>query len=110
VHPAAFVDTGAVQPVGTATSTSPLEIPPAAAVYVNVIVLPVDDTGTLAVGVVSVPDPSPALVTLIDGDNERFVSVPPEVDFSDPCHDWDPVVLVAVAPSVLVHDPPEVAP
>ena len=33
---------GALQPVGTATVTDPFESPPVAAVYVNVIVLPVE--------------------------------------------------------------------
>ena len=51
---------GALQPLGTSSVTVPLEIPPAAAVYVNVIVRPVWLAETLVVGVVSVPEPSGA--------------------------------------------------
>jgi hypothetical protein len=65
VHPAALVEIGAVQPVGTAMSTSPFETPPVAAVYVNATVFPVDDAETLVVGVVSVPNPSAPAVTVL---------------------------------------------
>jgi hypothetical protein len=58
VQPAAAEVVGAVHPLGTATSTSPLESPPAAAAYVNVIVLPVEPAVTLVVVVVNVPEPS----------------------------------------------------
>jgi hypothetical protein len=37
-----------------------VDIPPVAAVYVNVNVLPVEDAVTLVAGTVSVPDPSAA--------------------------------------------------
>jgi hypothetical protein len=51
---------GALQPLGTATVTLPLEIPPAAAVYVKVMVFPVEPIATVLVPVVSVPEPSAA--------------------------------------------------
>ena len=51
---------GAVQPLGTTRVSEPLFIPPAAAVYVNVIVLPVWLAETFVVAVVSVPAPSTA--------------------------------------------------
>ena len=108
-QPVAFVDFGAVHPVGTATSTSPLLIPPVAAVYVNTIVFPVEPFPTFDVVVVSVPEPS-AAYTLIDGELAKFVNVPPLVDISWPCHVAAPAVVVAVAPSEAVHDPPDVAP
>jgi hypothetical protein len=96
---------GALQPLGTATVTLPFERPPAAAVYVNVIVFPVDALLTEPVGVVSVPDPS-AESTLMLGEAPRLVSEPPEVDFSLPCHVADPALLGAFAPG----PPPLVAP
>jgi hypothetical protein len=74
-------------------------------VYVKVIVFPVDALFTEAVGVVSVPDPS-AEATVMLGDEARFVSVPPEVDFSCPCHVCAPLEDVAVAPG----PPPDVSP
>ena len=40
------------------------------------------------------------------GDDARFVSVPPEVDFAFPCHVAEPAVVEAVAPG----PPPLVAP
>src|SRR5262249_52658650 len=49
---------GALQPAGAATVTLPFDIPPVAAAYVNVNVLPVDDAATFVAGRVSVPDPS----------------------------------------------------
>src|SRR5262245_43533202 len=51
---------GAVQPAGTASVTEPFDIPPAAAVYVNVTVRPVWPAETLLVPVVRVPAPSAA--------------------------------------------------
>ena len=51
---------GALQPAGTASVTEPLEMPPTAAVYVNVIVRPVWLAETFDVPVVSVPEPSAA--------------------------------------------------
>ncbi len=57
-QPAALAVVGAVQPAGTVMSTSPLPVPPVAAVYVNVIDWPVAPLATFAVGVVSVPEPS----------------------------------------------------
>ena len=88
---------GALQPLGTASVTVPFARPPVAAVYVNVIVFPVDALLTEPVGVVSVPDPSAAR-TLMFGEDERFVSEPPDVDFSFACHVADPPLLGAAAP------------
>jgi hypothetical protein len=51
---------GALQPAGTATLTEPLEMPPAGAVYVHVIVRPVWLAETLLVPLVIVPEPSAA--------------------------------------------------
>ena len=51
---------GALQPLGTATVTELFEMPPAGAVYVKVIVLPVDPTATELVSAASVPAPSAA--------------------------------------------------
>src|SRR5580765_154220 len=51
---------GAVQPLGTTSVSEPLFIPPAAAVYVNVMVFPVWLADTFVVGVVGVPAPSTA--------------------------------------------------
>ena len=96
---------GALQPAGAATVTLPFAIPPVAAVYVNVSVLPVDDAVTFVAGNVSVPEPS-AAYTLMLGEDARFVSEPPEVDFAFACHVADPAVVEAVAPG----PPPLVAP
>jgi hypothetical protein len=58
VKPAAEpVVEGALQPVGTTRVTEPLLVPPVAAVYVKVIVFPVELAETAVVGVVNVPDP-----------------------------------------------------
>ena len=51
---------GALQPLGTASVTVPLEMPPPAAVYVKVIVRPVCPAETPVVPLVIVPDPSAA--------------------------------------------------
>ena len=51
---------GAFQPLGTTRVTVPFEVPPAAAVYVNVIVFPVEPTATVLVPDVNVPAPSAA--------------------------------------------------
>ncbi len=51
---------GALQPLGTSTVRVPFERPPVAAVYVNVIVFPLEPMATVVVGVVSVPEPSAA--------------------------------------------------
>jgi hypothetical protein len=98
VYPAAepVVD-GALQPLGTASVTAPFASPPVAAVYVNVIELPVDALLTAPVPVVSVPEPS-AESTVMLGDAPRLVRLPPEVDFSCPCHVCAPAEEVAVAP------------
>ena len=66
------------------------------------MVLPAEPASTLPVGVVSVPLPSAALVTVIDGDAARLVSVPVLVDISCACQVCAPMVLVAVPPG-----PPE---
>jgi hypothetical protein len=102
VYPAAVpVVDGALQPLGTSSVTEPPEMPPAAAVYVNVIVFPLEPFATFDVGVVSVPVPSAASTVML-GDDARFVSDPADVDFSFACHVCAPVVDVAVAPG-----PPE---
>ena len=67
------------------------------------IVFPVEPASTDEVAVVSVPDPSAELVTVMDGEDARLVRVPPGVDFSWACQVCAPVVAVAVAPG-----PPEV--
>ena len=72
---------GALQPLGTTSVTLPFEIPPAAAVYVNVIVLPVWPAETLLVPLDIVPDPSAAYTVML-GCEAMSVSVPAEVDFS----------------------------
>jgi hypothetical protein len=82
-----------------------LFIPPAATVYVNVIVRPVCEALTTEVGVVSVPDPSSAFTVTL-GEAARLPSVPPDVDFCCACHVCAPVVEVAVAPG----PPPAVEP
>ena len=109
VQPIAAVVTGGVQPVGTAMVTVPPEMPPVAAVYVKAMAFCVEDAVTLVVTVVKAPVPS-AAYTLINGDGEMLVSAPPDVDFSCPCQVVAPAVVVAVAPSGAVHEPPEVAP
>ena len=76
-------------------------MPPTAAVYVKVMVFPVEPFATFDVPIVSVPVPSAASTVML-GDEERFVSDPPDVDFSFDCHVCAPVVDVAVAPG-----PPE---
>src|SRR5205085_5219596 len=92
---------GALHPLGTSSVTEPPEMPPTAAVYVKVMVFPVEPFATFDVPVVSVPVPSAASTVML-GDEERFVSDPPDVDFSVACHVCTPVVDVAVAPG-----PPE---
>ena len=77
--------------------TLPFARPPVAAVYVNVIVFPVDDVFTAPVGVVSVPEPSLASTVMV-GDEERFVSEPFDVDFAWACQVCAPDDDVAVAP------------
>jgi hypothetical protein len=88
---------GALQPLGTTRVTVPFEIPPVAAVYVNVIVRPVWLAETALVPDVSVPEPSAALTVML-GEEPRFVRDPPDVDFSCACHVCAPVLAVAVAP------------
>jgi hypothetical protein len=61
VYPAAEpVVEGALQPLGTASVTEPLEMPPVGAVYVKVIVRPVCDADTALIDGDMVPDPSAA--------------------------------------------------
>src|SRR5205807_540216 len=61
VYPAVpFTSCGCVKPEGTWTRTEPLLIPPAAAVYVNVKVLPVEEAATFVGETVFVPVPSAA--------------------------------------------------
>ena len=63
----------------------PLLIPPVAAVYVKVIVLPVWLAETALVPVVRVPEPSAAFTVML-GDEPRFVSVPALRAFCCACH------------------------
>jgi hypothetical protein len=102
VYPAALpVVEGALHPLGTSSVTEPFEMPPVAAVYVNVIVRPVWPADTLLVPLASVPDPSAAYTVML-GDDARFVSEPFDVDFSFACTVCAPVVDPIVAPG-----PPE---
>ena len=80
------------------TVTAPLAIPPAAAVYVNVSVLPVDPLPTFAGSTVIVPEPFAALI-VIEGEAPRFVRTPAAVERSCPCQVCAPVAAVAVAPT-----------
>ena len=99
VYPALLeVVDGALQPAGAVTVTSPFDIPPAAAVYVNVSVLPVEPLPAFAGSTVSVPEPFAALI-VIDGDGARFVNTPAAVERSWPCQVCAPVAAVAVAPA-----------
>jgi hypothetical protein len=85
--------------------TEPFDIPPVAAVYVKVIVLPVEALLTEPVPVVSVPEPSEARMLML-GEEPRFVRLPADVDFSCACHVCAPEEDVAVAPG----PPPAVEP
>ena len=51
---------GALQPLGTATVTAPLEMPPAGAVYVKVMVRPLWLAETALIDADMVPAPSAA--------------------------------------------------
>ena len=98
VYPFALaVVEGALHPAGTTSRTAPLEIPPAAAVYVNVSVLLAEPFATTLVGVVSVPVPSAALTVTL-GDAPRLASDPLPLDFSFADQVWEPVLEAAVAP------------
>ena len=77
--------------------TAPLTMPPAAAVYVKLIVRPVCDAETLLIEAAIVPEPFAALI-VIDGEAARFVKTPPAVERSWSCHVCAPVAAVAVAP------------
>jgi hypothetical protein len=92
---------GALQPAGTATLTDPLEMPPAGAVYVQVIVRPVWLAETLLVPLAMVPEPSAAYTVML-GCDAMLVSVPLDVDFSCVVHVCAPVLDVAVAPGPLL--------
>ena len=96
---------GALQPLGTATVTFPFERPPVAAVYVKVMVLPVEPTATLLVPDVSVPEPSAAYTVML-GEEAMLARDPAEVDFSCVVQLCEPVEEVAVAPG----PPPLVSP
>ncbi len=82
----------------------PFDVPPVAAVYVNVIVRPVCDALTVEIDAAIEPDPS-AAYTVMEGD-EMLVKVPLLRDSSCPCHVCAPVVDVAVAPE----PPPDLSP
>src|SRR6266542_1917938 len=83
-------------------------MPPVAAVYVNAIVLPLEPARTEPVSALSVPEPSAAFVTVIDGEVESAVSVPLGVDFSIVVNVCTPVDDDAVAFAyVTVTVPPE---
>ena len=85
--------------------TEPLLIPPAGAVYVNVIVRPFCDALTADVPDVSVPDPSAALTVML-GEEPRLAREPAEVDLPCACQVCAPVLEVEVAPG----PPPAVEP
>jgi len=72
-------------------------MPPAAAVYVKVIVRPVWLAETLLVPLAIVPEPSPAYTVML-GCDAMSVAVPAEVDFSWVVQVCAPVLDVAVAP------------
>ena len=69
----------------------------------------VEEAATSVVGVVKVPEPSAAL-TVIEGLELMFVSVPPLTEASWLVNVFVPVVEPAVAPSEAAHDPPLRAP
>src|SRR5919204_668922 len=97
-YPAALdVVEGALQPLGTASVTAPLERPPVGAVYVKVIVRPVWLADTVLIEGVIVPEPSAALTVML-GDEAIFVSVPELFDFCWTVQVCAPVDEVAVAP------------
>jgi hypothetical protein len=110
-QPAALLVVGAVQPLGTVTSTSPFDVPPVAAVYVKVRVL-LDVPAVAVVGLTAfVPEPLAALTVMLgELPSVSVVSVPPAVAFDWTVHVAGPVVPVAVAPSLTVQLPPDVAP
>ncbi len=85
--------------------TVPLASPPAAAVYVKVIVRPVCALLTEPVGVVSVPEPSAASTVML-GEAPRFASELVASDFSCACQVCAPPTDGAVAPG----PPPAVEP
>jgi hypothetical protein len=60
-------------------------MPPAAAVYVNVRVLPVELAETFDGETVIVPEPSGAYIVML-GSEEMFVSEPPDVEASCVVH------------------------
>jgi len=96
---------GALQPLGTARVTEPLEIPPAGAVYVKVIVRPVWLAETPLVPLAIVPVPSAAFTVML-GWEAMSVREPADVDFSCVVQVCAPVLEVAVAPG----PPPAVEP
>src|SRR5262245_47710278 len=61
------LSSGALHPGGTARVTAPPKMPPSAAVYVKLMVLPVEPFGTNGVSETIVPEPS-ADVTQTSGD------------------------------------------
>src|SRR5947209_248320 len=76
-------------------------MPPAAAVYVKVIVRPVWPADTLVVPAGIVPAPAEALQGMV-GWEERLVSEPADVDFSCVVHVFVPVLEVAPPRSTLL--------
>lgn len=91
---------GAVHPEGIVTVTPPADIPPAAATYLITTVVAVPTT-TLEGEADAVPDPSADNVNVTEGEAARFVSVPPDVDFSEVANDAAPAeaeVIPALAP------------
>ena len=96
---------GALQPAGRVTRTAPDDMPPAAAVYVRVTVLPVEPATNDVGAAPSVPVPSAAR-TVTDGDAPRLVIVLAATERWAPCHVCAPAVVGAVAPG----PPPAVEP
>jgi hypothetical protein len=99
-----FVVEGALQPLGTVSSTAPVDIPPVAAVYVKMIVLPVWEALAFELSGDIVPEPSAALTVML-GELASAVSVPLEVAFCRVDQVCVPVEEVAVAPVPVLHAP-----
>jgi hypothetical protein len=100
VQPAVpFVVDGALQPLGTVSSTAPLDIPPELAVYVKTIVRPVWEALTFEVSALIVPVPS--LETVMLGELAIAVRLSFEllVDLWRVDQVWTPVEEGAVAPA-----------
>lgn len=98
VYPAAedVVD-GSDHVEGTFTTSAPVDVPPATAVYVKVRLLPVDEVVTVVGETAIVPDPF-ADTTSIDGTGDMVVSGPVEVELSVVANEAVPVDDGTVTP------------